>query len=66
MSSKPGERRANPVGKIKRFDCYPAGTVILTPLGVIDDLADAFEQGPTCLPERATSAVPVLRITGSG
>jgi ketosteroid isomerase-like protein len=32
-------------GKIKRFDCYPAGTVILTQLGVIDNLGDAFERG---------------------
>ena len=32
-------------GKIKRFDCYPAGTVILTQLGVIDNLGDVFERG---------------------
>ena len=29
-------------GKIKRFDCYPEGTVILTQLGVIDNLGAAF------------------------
>lgn len=28
-------------GKIKRFDCYPSGTVILTQLGVLGDLAAA-------------------------
>lgn len=37
MSSKPGERRGKPGrstgGKIKRFDCYPSGAVILTQLG---------------------------------
>jgi ketosteroid isomerase-like protein len=30
-------------GKIKRFDCYPSGTVILTQLGVLDDLSAAYE-----------------------
>jgi ketosteroid isomerase-like protein len=29
-------------GKIKRFDCYPAGTVILTQLGVIGNLGAAL------------------------
>ena len=29
-------------GKIKRFDCYPEGTVILTQLGVIDNLGAAL------------------------
>jgi ketosteroid isomerase-like protein len=29
-------------GKIKRFDCYPSGTVALTQLGVLDDLSAAF------------------------
>ena len=29
-------------GKIKRFDCYPEGTIILTQLGVIDHLSAAF------------------------
>jgi predicted ester cyclase len=29
-------------GKIKRFDCYPSGTVILTQLGVLDNLSAAF------------------------
>ena len=29
-------------GKIKRFDCYPEGTIILTQLGVIDNLGAAF------------------------
>ncbi len=29
-------------GKIKRFDCYPEGSVILTQLGVIDDLSAAL------------------------
>ena len=28
----------------KRFDCYPSGTVILTQLGVINDLGAALEQ----------------------
>jgi ketosteroid isomerase-like protein len=28
--------------KIKRFDCYPEGSVILTQLGVIDNLAAAL------------------------
>ena len=30
-------------GKIKRFDCYPQGTIILTQLGVIDNLGAAFQ-----------------------
>jgi predicted ester cyclase len=29
-------------GKVRRFDCYPSGTVILTQLGVLD-LSGAFE-----------------------
>jgi ketosteroid isomerase-like protein len=29
-------------GKIKRFDCYPEGTIILTQLGVIDRLGAAL------------------------
>jgi ketosteroid isomerase-like protein len=29
-------------GKIKRFDCYPSGTVALTQLGVLNDLSAAF------------------------
>jgi ketosteroid isomerase-like protein len=28
-------------GKIKRFDCYPSGTVILAQLGVLGDLNSA-------------------------
>jgi ketosteroid isomerase-like protein len=32
-------------GKIKRFDCYPSGTVILTQLGLIGNLGAALEQG---------------------
>ncbi len=28
-------------GKIKKFDCYPSGSVILTQLGVIEDLEAA-------------------------
>jgi ketosteroid isomerase-like protein len=30
-------------GKIKRFDCYPSGTVVLAQLGVLEDLSAAFE-----------------------
>ena len=30
-------------GKIKRFDCYPSGTVMLTQLGVIGDLEAALD-----------------------
>jgi hypothetical protein len=30
-------------GKIKRFDCYPEGSVILTQLRVIDNLSSALE-----------------------
>jgi ketosteroid isomerase-like protein len=30
-------------GKIKRFDCYPEGSVILTQLGVIANLSAALE-----------------------
>jgi ketosteroid isomerase-like protein len=30
-------------GKIKRFDCYPEGSVILTQLGVIGNLSSALE-----------------------
>jgi hypothetical protein len=29
--------------KIKRFDCYPFGTVVLTQLGVLGDLSSALE-----------------------
>jgi predicted ester cyclase len=29
-------------GKVKRFDCYPSGTVTLTQLGVLDNLSAAF------------------------
>jgi len=29
-------------GKIKRFDCYPEGTIILTQLGVFDNLGAAL------------------------
>jgi FdhD protein len=31
-------------GKIKRFDCYPEGSIILTQLGVIGNLSAALEQ----------------------
>ena len=31
-------------GKIKKFDCYPEGSIVLTQLGVIDNLAAALEQ----------------------
>jgi ketosteroid isomerase-like protein len=31
-------------GKIRRFDCYPEGSVILTQLGVIRNLETALEQ----------------------
>jgi ketosteroid isomerase-like protein len=31
-------------GKIKRFDCYPSGTVILSQLGVLGALNDALRQ----------------------
>lgn len=30
-------------GKIKRFDCYPEGSIILTQLGVIQNLGAALE-----------------------
>ena len=30
-------------GKIKRFDCYPSGSVVLTQLGVIGDLEAALQ-----------------------
>jgi hypothetical protein len=30
-------------GKIKRFDCYPEGTIILTQLGVIGNLSTALQ-----------------------
>jgi hypothetical protein len=30
-------------GKIKRFDCYPEGSIILTQLGVLGDLGAALE-----------------------
>ncbi len=29
-------------GKIKRFDCYPSGTVTLTQLGVLNNLSAAY------------------------
>ncbi len=32
-------------GKIKRFDCYPSGTVILTQLGLIGNLGAVLNQG---------------------
>jgi ketosteroid isomerase-like protein len=31
-------------GKIKRFDCYPEGSIILTQLGVIGNLSAALRQ----------------------
>jgi len=31
-------------GKVKRFDCYPEGSVILTQLGVTGNLSAALEQ----------------------
>ena len=31
-------------GKIRRFDCYPSGTVVLTQLGVLGDLSAALER----------------------
>jgi ketosteroid isomerase-like protein len=31
-------------GKIKRFDCYPEGSIVLTQLGVIDNLSAALER----------------------
>jgi steroid delta-isomerase-like uncharacterized protein len=31
-------------GKIKRFDCYPSGTVVLTQLGVLENLGAHLEQ----------------------
>ncbi len=31
-------------GKIKRLDCYPSGSIILTQLGVIGNLSAAHEQ----------------------
>jgi hypothetical protein len=30
-------------GKIKRFDCYPEGSIILTQLGVIGNLSAALQ-----------------------
>jgi hypothetical protein len=30
-------------GRIKRFDCYPEGTIILTQLGVLGNLSAALE-----------------------
>jgi ketosteroid isomerase-like protein len=30
-------------GKIKKFDCYPEGSIVLTQLGVIDNLAAALD-----------------------
>jgi hypothetical protein len=30
-------------GKIKRFDCYPSGSVILTQLGVLSHLDAALQ-----------------------
>jgi hypothetical protein len=33
-------------GKIKRFDCYPEGSVILTQPGVIGNLGAALERQP--------------------
>jgi ketosteroid isomerase-like protein len=29
-------------GKVQRFDCYPSGTVILTQLGVLENLSAAY------------------------
>ena len=31
-------------GKIQSFNCYPSGTVVLTQLGVLDNLEKAFAQ----------------------
>jgi hypothetical protein len=30
-------------GKIKRFDCYPSGSVVLTQLGVLENLSAALD-----------------------
>jgi hypothetical protein len=30
-------------GKVRRFDCYPSGTVILTQLGVLNNLSAAYK-----------------------
>jgi ketosteroid isomerase-like protein len=32
------------VGKIQSFKCYPSGTVVLTQLGVLENLEEAFAQ----------------------
>jgi steroid delta-isomerase-like uncharacterized protein len=45
-------------GKIKRLDSYPACMVILTQLGVIDNLGDVFERG------QASSFIASPFITG--
>jgi hypothetical protein len=37
--SSSGASRQSPL-----FDCYPSGTVILTQLGVLGNLADALQQ----------------------
>jgi ketosteroid isomerase-like protein len=34
------------VGKIQSFNCYPSGTVVLTQLGVLENLEEAFAQKP--------------------
>jgi ketosteroid isomerase-like protein len=33
-------------GKIQSFNCYPSGTVVLTQLGVLENLEKAFAQKP--------------------
>jgi hypothetical protein len=33
-------------GKIQSFNCYPSGTVVLTQLGVLENLEKAFTQKP--------------------
>jgi hypothetical protein len=30
-------------GKIKRFDCYPSGTIIFSQLGIIENISAAVQ-----------------------
>jgi ketosteroid isomerase-like protein len=44
-------------GKIKRFDCYPEGSIILTQLGVIGNLSAALSPSLRQVSERTGSTV---------
>ena len=43
LADHPKGRPPKGNGKIRRFDCYPEGTIVLTQLGVLGNLSAALE-----------------------